>query len=135
MKPDSDTHEMIVKALSELVSDGIALPAVPALPGTEDLAPWRRRIDALDRIVLVLLNERSECANIIGQIKKKLGMPVYVPSREDEVIRNVFESNPGPLSNEAVRRLFERIIDETRALERQKYQERGNADDSRHSDP
>jgi chorismate mutase len=46
-----------------------------------------------------------------------------VPEREEEVLRNVLAANEGPLSNEAVRRLFERVIDETRALERQKYQD------------
>ena len=57
------------------------------------------------------------------RIKKEIGLPVYVPSREEEVIRNVVSHNPGPLPDEIVRRLFERIIDETRSLERQKFQE------------
>lgn len=86
------------------------------------MEPWRQRIDEIDRTVLRLLNERAQCANVIGSIKKKLGMPVYVPSREEDVLRNVCESNEGPLTEEAVRRLFERVIDETRSLERRMYQ-------------
>lgn len=92
------------------------------------LGSWRRRIDAIDRAVLLLLNERSRCANRIGHIKKQMGLPVYVPSREEEVIRLTLESNPGPLPNRAVRRIYERIIDETRSLERQKYQDESDGD-------
>ncbi len=99
-----------------------APPVVPETPTEADLRPWRDRIDALDRVITHLLNERAVCANQIGHIKKKLGMPVYVPSREEDVLRNVVACNPGPLPDEAVRRLFERVIDETRSLERQRYQ-------------
>lgn len=89
----------------------------------QGLGVWRRRIDAIDRAVLQLLNERSHCANRIGHIKKQMGLPVYVPSREEEVIRLTLENNAGPLPDTAVRRIFERIIDETRSLERQRYQD------------
>lgn len=99
------------------------LPAVPEEPVEEDMGPWRERIDVLDRAMLQIMNERVKCANVIGAIKKKLGLPVYVPSREEDVLRNVVAGNTGPLSDAAVRRLFERVIDETRSLERHKYQE------------
>lgn len=90
---------------------------------SDDLRPWRDRIDAIDRAIVHLLNERSRSANIIGHIKKQLDMSVYVPSREKEVIANATNVNGGPLPDSAVRRIFERMIDETRALERQKYQD------------
>lgn len=99
------------------------LPAVPPEPSEDDMSPWRERIDILDRAMLQIMNERVKCANAIGAIKKKLGLPVYVPSREEDVLRNVVAGNTGPLSDAAVRRLFERVIDETRSLERHKYQE------------
>jgi len=102
---------------------------------TDGLGSWRRRIDAIDRAVLLLLNERSRCANRIGHIKKQMGLPVYVPSREEEVIRLTLESNPGPLPDRAVRRIFERIIDETRSLERQKYQDETGRDTRTEADP
>ena len=88
----------------------------------EDLEPFRTQIDEIDQKIIKLLNERSNLANNIGKIKQQLGLPVYMPAREKEILKNVMRTNPGPLSAEAVRRLFERIIDETRALERQKYQ-------------
>lgn len=105
-----------------LVQVQAAPPVIPETPTEADLRPWRDRIDALDRAITHLLNERAVCANKIGHIKKKLGMPVYVPSREEDVLRNVVAGNTGPLPDEAVRRLFERVIDETRSLERQRYQ-------------
>lgn len=86
------------------------------------MEPLRTRIDSIDQQLVKLLNERSDLANNIGHIKQQLGLPIYVPAREKAILKNVIRTNPGPLSSEAVRRLFERIIDETRALERQKYQ-------------
>jgi chorismate mutase-like protein len=83
-----------------------------------DLESWRRRIDAIDQQILKLLNERSQCAVEIGHIKNKLNLPAWHPERELEILRNVVKSNPGPLDDAAVRRLFERIIDEARSLER-----------------
>lgn len=88
-------------------------------PVAEALGPLRARIDAIDREVVALLNERAGCAAEIGHIKKAAGLPVYVPTREADVIRNVVEANDGPLPPVAVQRLFEAIIDETRSLERE----------------
>lgn len=105
-------------------------PHVPDEPSVDDLEPWRARIDALDRAIVRLLNERSRCANAIGHIKKQLGLPVYVPSRETEVLLNVASSSEGPLPDVAVRRIFERIIDETRSLERHKYQDEEGREDA-----
>ncbi len=87
-----------------------------------DIARWRDRIDGIDQLLLLLLNERSRSANNIGHIKKHLKLPIYVPEREKHVLKNVLDANDGPLNDEAVRHLFERIIDETRSLERQRYQ-------------
>jgi chorismate mutase len=100
---------------------------LPENASDADMEPWRQRIDELDREILKLLNERVHCADVIGAIKKQLGLPVYVPSRESEVIANVREANKGPLDAAAVQRVFERIIDETRSLERRHYQKSGGA--------
>ena len=59
----------------------------------------------------------------IGAIKRRLGLPMYTPEREAEVLRHVQEVNQGRLSNEAIRRLFERIIDESRRLEHETHAE------------
>ncbi len=78
----------------------------------------RRQIDALDEQLVALLSARAECALAIGREKKAAGLEVYQPSREAEVLAHVQQVNPGPLDDAAVRRLFERIIDEARRLER-----------------
>ena len=83
-----------------------------------DLEGWRKRIDEIDQQLLKLLNERSRCAVEIGHIKKAMKQPAWQPEREMEILRNVVKSNPGPLDDAAIRRLFERIIDEARSLER-----------------
>ena len=83
-----------------------------------DLEDWRKQIDEIDQQLVKLLNDRSRCAVEIGHIKKKLNMEAWQPSREAEILRNIVKSNPGPLDDAAIRRLFERIIDEARALER-----------------
>ena len=84
----------------------------------DDLADCRQRIDAIDLRILTLLNERTRVVEEIGRIKQELGLPIYEPKREDDVFRNVTANNQGPLPPEAVRRLFERIIDEMRTLQR-----------------
>jgi len=83
-----------------------------------DLAEWRRRIDAIDEQLMRLLNSRSACAVEIGRIKREAGLPVYAPEREAWILDRVMRENPGPLDPLAVRRVFERIIDESRRLER-----------------
>jgi chorismate mutase len=83
-----------------------------------DLDDLRKRIDLLDESLVRLLNSRAACALEIGRVKRALGMPVYQPEREAEVLRHVDAHNRGPLDGPAIRRLFERIIDEARHLER-----------------
>ncbi|OLC99859.1 MAG: chorismate mutase [Acidobacteria bacterium] len=83
-----------------------------------NLADWRRRIDELDKKLVELLNERSRCALEIGKLKQAQNIPLYQPERENEVLENAEHNNSGPLTDAAIRRLFERIIDEARAAER-----------------
>lgn len=89
----------------------------------KDLADWRKRIDGIDGQILQLLNDRARCALEIGHFKKERGLPAWAPEREAEILRNVVTANLGPLDDAAVRRLFERIIDEARSLERHLIEE------------
>jgi chorismate mutase-like protein len=79
---------------------------------------WRRKIDDIDRKLVELLNERSKCAIEIGKIKKTQNLRVHDPEREREVLKLVNEANAGPLNTEGLQRLFERIMDECRQVER-----------------
>jgi chorismate mutase-like protein len=83
-----------------------------------NMADWRRRIDEIDKKLVELLNERSQCALEIGRIKQESNIPLYQPDRESEVLQNAESENKGPLTDAAIRRLFERIIDEARSAER-----------------
>jgi len=85
----------------------------------DPLAEWRRKIDELDRELVKVLNTRARYAEEIGKVKFLQGLEAYSPEREEEVMQNVISHNSGPLSGNAVRRLYERIIDESRAVERQ----------------
>ena len=75
-------------------------------------------MNELDSRLVALLNERASCAMEIGQLKDTVGLEVYQPERELEVLNHVRTRNGGPLEAEAITRLFERIIDEARRLER-----------------
>jgi len=83
-----------------------------------DIDDLRKRIDLLDESLVRLLNARAACALEIGRLKRDMQIPIYQPQREAEVLRNVQAVNTGPLDQDAIRRLFERIIDEARHLER-----------------
>jgi len=89
---------------------------------------WRRKIDEIDRKLVELLNERSDCVLEIGRLKKVDGTPLYQPDRERQVLDGVERANRGPLSSAAIRRLFERILDEARSVERHVMEDRGKAD-------
>jgi chorismate mutase len=75
-------------------------------------------IDDVDRRIVDLLNERTRVVEDIGRVKKHSDLPVYEPRREEQVFANITRHNSGPLSPEAVRRIFERIIDEARSIQR-----------------
>jgi chorismate mutase len=78
----------------------------------------RANIDRLDSELLRIFNERASLALAIGEIKKGLDLPVYDPAREKRIFTRMTADNPGPLDDEAIVRLFERVIDESRRLER-----------------
>ena len=79
---------------------------------------WRRKIDEIDKKLVELLNERSKCAIEIGRLKHDLKLRVYDPDREQEILRRIKDANGGPLDDEGLQRLFERVIDECRRIER-----------------
>jgi len=87
----------------------------------------RDRIDVIDHQLVRLLNVRVACAVEIGKLKHELGMAVYQPEREKRVLERVRQSAQdlaGPLTADAVVRIFERIIDEARRAEREASSQR-----------
>jgi chorismate mutase len=108
-------------------------PETPLSPQERDevlqrIGALRDEIDRLDEQLVQLLSRRAGCALGIGKLKTALGMQVYQPSREQAVLQHVRGLNEGPLDDDAIARLFERIIDEARRLERVVHDETGRQD-------
>jgi chorismate mutase/prephenate dehydratase len=82
------------------------------------LEDYRNRIDAIDRQMLQLLNERAECARQIGEIKRAENAPIYVPEREKAIFDKLTALNPGPLDSRAIQEIYREIISAIRALEK-----------------
>jgi chorismate mutase len=78
----------------------------------------RIRIDALDRQLVELLSERARAAQTIGNLKAATSLPVYEPEREKVIYANVRAANKGPLPDNELTHIYERIIDVMRALQR-----------------
>jgi chorismate mutase-like protein len=89
------------------------------------LDQFRVLIDDVDRRIVALLNERTEVVENIGRVKREAQLPIYEPKREDQVFANITSANHGPLTPEAVRHIFERIIDEMRSIQRQRMLSEG----------
>ena len=91
--------------------------------GLARLAECRTLIDDVDRKILALLNERTTIVQEIGKVKQDLTLPIYEPKREEQVFENITSHNQGPLPNDAVKRVFERIIDEMRSVQKLRMQQ------------
>jgi chorismate mutase len=84
-----------------------------------DIEDWRRRIDELDRQLVALLGERARAAVEIGALKKNTKLPIYEPDRERAVFENVQRLNPGPLPAQEMVRIYERIMDVMRNIQKE----------------
>ena len=83
-------------------------------PGIPQL---RQSIDELDRQILELLAERLKLVMRVGEVKRGLGLDVYDPARERDLLERVARGAPSPLTAAAAERIFQRIIEESRSLE------------------
>ena len=90
-----------------------------------EIGEIRKRIDLLDDVLLRIFNERARLALEIGRRKQDEGLPVYDPIREKRIFARMKGDNPGPLDDGAIVRLFERVVDESRRLERIRSQGEG----------
>jgi len=89
------------------------------------LEELRVLIDDVDRRIVDLLNQRTRVVEDIGRVKSQAALPIYEPKREDQVFANVAQSNQGPMTHEALRGIFERIIDEMRKIQRMRMVSEG----------
>ena len=87
-------------------------------PETAELRRLRQRINALDRRIVGLLNERAELAREVGRAKAALGRrAIRDGDREREVLLRVTMANEGPLAQADLLALYRRLMAATRALE------------------
>jgi chorismate mutase-like protein len=101
------------------LSSILALGVVGMALGQTDraLARQRAKIDALDARIIALLNERARVVQEVGHIKQQAGLSIVDPKRAEEVLQRIASKNQGPLPNENLRRIYERIVAEMTAFE------------------
>lgn len=83
----------------------------------KDLGECRKEIDAVDRQIVDLLNQRARIVLGLAPLKRAQGVPVYEPNRERLVIDNVDGSNHGPLPDDALKRIYRAVMQEMRAMQ------------------
>jgi chorismate mutase len=84
-----------------------------------DISDWRKQIDEIDRELVQLLSQRAQAAHEIGKLKRQAAMPIYEPDREQSVFSHVRQVNQGPLADRDLVRIFERIMDIMRDIQRE----------------
>lgn len=90
------------------------------MPGEPTLDELRQQIDRLDDQLLVLFAERVRLALLAGELKHREGRAIYDPERERAILERLCQSAPDPLEPAMVRRIFERLIDESRHAEQRR---------------
>lgn len=106
----------------------------------EDLSldALREEIDRLDEVIVRLLDRRARCAYAVGRIKHELGRHIYEPGREAAVMTHVKQVNTslgGPLTDDAIERLYERVMDEARRIQRVQAERTARAGSEGSQDP
>jgi chorismate mutase len=84
-----------------------------------DIADWRKKIDEVDQQLVDLLSARARAAVEIGALKRDTNLPIYEPDRERIVFENVQKLNQGPLPGREMVRIFERIMDVMRNIQKE----------------
>jgi len=84
-----------------------------------DIEDWRKKIDEVDRRLVELICERARAVVEIGKLKRDTSMPIYEPDRERTVFTNVQQANRGPLPGRDLVRIYERIIDVMRNIQKE----------------
>ena len=82
-----------------------------------DLDELRRGIDSIDRAILNLLHDRIRLVMLVGQYKRERNIPVYDPERERQLLDRLSSAAEPPLDGPTIRRIFERLVDESRRIE------------------
>ncbi|HYD01123.1 MAG TPA: chorismate mutase, partial [Phycisphaerales bacterium] len=89
-----------------------------AAPRGLPLADLRARIDALDRRLIDVINERSRLVVEVGRHKQLHNIPIYAPHREAQVLKRVLSHNKGPLPGRTVEAIYRELMSGSFALEK-----------------
>lgn len=87
----------------------------------------RAEIDAIDSEILRLLNRRAEIALRVGAVKAGKDASLVDPRRESQVLERLTRDNPGPFDSTSIENIFQRIIDESLALQQSHYHRKTEA--------
>jgi len=79
----------------------------------------RERLDIIDEQMMSLLSERAKVVRKVADFKRHHNIPVYIPEREASIIERLCTINPGPLTGDAVERIYRTIVEEMREFESQ----------------
>lgn len=77
----------------------------------------RRQIDTIDKELLDLLNRRADLVHEVGVVKKRDGLQIYAPEREEALLRRLISMNQGRLSESSIRAIYREIMSAALALE------------------
>ena len=79
----------------------------------------RARLDEIDNQMLALLSERAQVVLQVADFKQQHNIPIHIPDRETAIFKRLRTTNPGPLSGDAIERIYRTVIEEMRKFEAQ----------------
>lgn len=81
------------------------------------LTEIRQQIDTIDDQLIALLNDRAELVHEVGEIKKKDGLEIYAPEREEQLLQALVAKSKGRLPEKSIRAIYREIMSAALALE------------------
>ena len=87
---------------------------------TPEIEALRQKLDLIEDKLILLLNERAKYVFEIGKIKHEKGLPIEDPKRQETILNRVVQKNSNPVSDEFIKNIFKKIIEESIRLEKQK---------------
>jgi chorismate mutase len=80
----------------------------------------RDLLDEVDKEIVQSLNERTRLIQELATVKGEAGAQLYDPQREEEILQQIAEENPGPIYDSTMREIFELIMHHIRDIDVQR---------------
>ncbi len=110
---------MIRAFVPALVAIAPAVAAQHTESGLRQIEALRTEIDAIDQEIVDLLNRRAKVALEIGEVKREIGKAVLDTKREEQVLKNLRDSNYGPISDRAFASIYQAVMGTMKDLQRE----------------